>query len=310
MRSVLRGLELGVLLLTSASLAFAQAAPPAGGTEAPQVAGPSATPPAPRAPAGAAPPAASDPAALEEARELFWKAHSHFEKGEYREALPLFERTYVLRPESEVLFNLALTHQRLGHCDQARALYQEYQTRVQTDVTKQLGELDAQCSAASEPPGKESVKLMPAPFSITVVQPPEPQKEPEPPPAPAVAADAGDSAPFPFRTVGWVAVGAAAVSLGATVYFAAEARQSRSDYEDEHAHRNDPDLPADYGDQLADIEDDMNRAQKLALAMGVASGVLAAGGVTLLVLAPSSAAATEPGPAPKLGLGLRWSGSF
>src|SRR5688572_10366032 len=289
MRSVLRGLELGVLLLTSASLAFAQVAPASGGTQPPQVAAPSATTPAPREPAGAAPPAASDPKALEEARELFWQAHSHFEKGEYREALPLFERTYLLRPEPEVLFNLALTHQRLGHCDQARALYHEYQTRVQTDVTTQLGELDAQCSAAFDPPTQDSTKLVPPPFAITVVQPPEPATAPPPPPPPP-AADAGHSAPFPLETLGWVAVGVSAVALGFAVYFEAERRRYKSDYYDEY---DDPDST---GDDLAEFEDDMVRSRNLAVTMGAVSGVFAAGGVTLLVLAPDSPGPAEPDP--------------
>lgn len=299
MRSVLRAFELGVLLLTSASIAVAQTVPPAPAGEAPQVV-PSAPLPAASAPASTPLPAAGDPKALEEARELFWQAHSHFEKGQYVEALPLFERTYALRPEPEVLFNLALTHQRLGHCNQARALYHEYQTRVQTDVTKQLGELDAQCSTAPEAPAKDSTKLVPPPFAITVVQPPEPQTGPDPPPAPApVAADSGDSEPFPLKTLGWVAVGAAAVALGFAVYFEAERRQYRSDYDS-----------AITGDEQDAIEPEYYRAQKRAVTMGVVSGVFAAGGVTLLVLAPSSPAPSEPEPGQKLGLGLRWSGSF
>lgn len=307
MRSVLRGFQLGVLLFTSGPVVFAQTAP-----QAPSESPPATPSPAPQAAGDTAatpPPTAGDPKALEEARRLFWQAHSHFEKGQYAEALPLFERTYALRPEPEVLFNLALTHQRLGHCEQARALYQEYHARVQADVTKQLGELDGQCTSA-EPDNKESAKLLPAPFSITVVQPPEPQAEHQPLSAAPVAADAAGEEPFPFRTVGWVAAGAAAVALGATVYFAADARQHQSDYKDKYAHRHDPNLPDNYSDQLAELEDDMKRAQKLALLTGVVSGVLAAGGVTLLVVAPSSSATTESDRARQLGLGLRWSGSF
>lgn len=308
MRSVLRGFQLGVLLLISAPVAFAQTGPQA--ASEPPPATPSPATPAAGDAATTPPPAARDPKGLEEARRLFWEAHSHFEKGQYAEALLLFERTYALRPEPEVLFNLALTHQRLGDCEQARALYQEYQARVHADVTKQLGELDAQCSVASEPDNNESAKLIPAPFSITVVQPPEPQAERQPLPTAPVAADAAGDEPFPFRTVGWVAVGAAAVALGATVYFAVDAGQHRSDYEEKYAQRDDPDPPDNYNDQLAGLEDDMDRAQKFALVTGIVSGALAVGGVTLLVVAPSSSATTESDPARQLGLGLRWAGSF
>ncbi len=295
MRSVFRGLELGVLLLTSASIALGQTAPPG----APQQSAPSAGP----LPA-AAPPGTGDPEVLEEARELFWRAHSHFQKGEYVEALPLFERTYALRAEPEVLFNLALTHQRLGQCDQARARYQEYQARVQSDVTKQLRELDAQCSAVPEPPAQDGTELVPAPFAITVVQPSEPDQGSRPLPPPPLAADRGGSEPLPLKTLGWVAVGAAAVALGFTVYFETERRRYKSEYYEKY------DGAKPLGDELAKLEDDMLRARNLAVATGVVSGVFAAGGVTLLVLAPDSPAPSEPDPGQKLGLGLRWAGTF
>lgn len=296
MRSVLRGVELGALLLASASLAAAQQAP------VPAETSPEAAP-SEAVGARALPSATGDHDALAEARELFWQAHSHFEKGEYAKALSLFERTYALRPEPEVLFNLALTHQRLGHCDQARALYQEYQSRVQTDVTQQLGELDAQCSVVPEPASQNDTEVVPAPFAITVVQPPE--APPPPRPAAPITADARRSEPLPLKTMGWVAVGAAAVALGFAAYFETERRQYRSDYEaaldsdDENA-----------GDVAADLADDYDRARALAVTTGVVSGVFAVTGVTLLVLAPSSPDAAGPDAGPRVGLGLRWASAF
>lgn len=251
--------------------------------------------------------AADDPATLEQARQLFWKAHSYFEKGDYVEALRLFEQTYALRQEPEVLFNLALTHQRLGHCDKARSLYQEYQERVRADVTKQLGELAQQCQVPAEPPHAEPV---PAPFSITVVEPAKAREAPPPAP-PATPTDTAQSTAFPFKTVGWVAVGAAAIAAGAAVYFAVEGEQAQSDYEDLNDEiRHDPTPPQTSGDQLASHEDDMNRARDVAVTLGVVSGVLAVGGVTLLVLAPPESAHSEAEPVRDLGLGLRWSGRF
>jgi len=293
MRFSLRGLPLCVLLVATAFPAFAQTAPTPG------------NPPAPAPQAGSTTLlAADDPATLEEARELFWKAHSYFEKGDYVEALRLFERTYELRQEPEVLFNLALTHQRLGHCDKARSLYQEYQEQVRADVTKQLGELAAQCQVPAAAPAQ--AEPVPAPFAITVVEPPEAREAPPAAP-PATPTDAGKPETFPFQTVGWVAVGAAAVALGTAVYFAVEAEQAQSDYENL---RKDPTPPTNAGDDLADLEDDVHRARKVAVTLGAVSGVLAVGGVTLLVLAPPASAHSEAEPVRELGLGLRWSGSF
>lgn len=243
---------------------------------------------------------------LEEARELFWEAHSHFEKGQYVEALRLFEQTYALRQEPEVLFNLALTHQRLGHCEQARALYQEYQARVRADVTKQLGELEQRCPTSVPP-----AEVVPAPLSLTVVKPPPPPAAASPPAAaPPLVPDTATPEPFPLRTVGWVAIGASAVALGAAVYFESERRQYRSDFEDLADDPSDPSQPGNAGDQLEELEADHDRARTLAVTMSVVSGVLAVGGVTLLVVAPNTPAHAAAEPGRGLGLGLRWAGSF
>jgi len=305
MRFSLRGLQLGVLLATTASPALAQNVP------APSNEPPPAAQVAQRSDAATDPQsgsttllAADDPATLEAARELFWKAHSYFEKGDYVEALRLFEQTYELRQEPEVLFNLALTHQRMGHCDRARTLYQQYQERVRADVTQQLGELEQQCPVpASEPPAVEPV---PAPFSITVVEPPESRESPRPAP-PATPTDTAQPEAFPFQTLGWVAVGVAAIAAGTAVYFAVEGEQAQSDYEDL---RGDPTPPDNAGDDMAVLWDDFHSARKVAVTLGAVSGVLAVGGVTLLVLAPPPPTHSEAEPVHDLGLGLRWSGRF
>lgn len=306
MRFSLRGLQLSVLLVATVSPAFAQTAPAPSNEPSPasaSVAQPAEAAPAPQ-PGSPTLLAADDPATLEQARQLFWKAHSYFEKGDYVEALRLFEQTYTLRQEPEVLFNLALTHQRLGHCDQARTLYQQYQERVRADVTKQLGELALKCPVpASEPPPAEPV---PAPFSITVVEPAESRESPPAPP-PATPTDTAEPAAFPFRTLGWVAVGVAAIAAGTAVYFAVESEQAQSDYRDLS---DDPTPPPDAGDDMDDLEDDFHSARKAAVTLGAVSGVLAAGGVTLLVLAPPTPAHSEAEPRRDLGLGLRWSGRF
>ena len=299
MRPNFCGFELGVLLVLSGSIAFAQTPPAPAANHSPP---PTAT--APAAPSSSTVPA-DDPAKIEEARALFWQAHAYFEKAEYVEALRLFEQTYKLTPEPEVLFNLALTHQRLGQCEQARTLYNEYQTRVESgsssaDVTKQLAEFEQQCpTPAPEPPAE----LVRAPLAITVVQPP-PEPVTAPPPAHPPVPDAGTQKPFPYKTVGWVAVGAAAVAAGVAVYFEAVRREKHAKFVDKSA---DPDAT---GDELDDIEGEFYRARNTAVAMTVVSGVLAAGGVTLLVIAPSAPAQAEAEPLRELGLGLRWSGSF
>src|SRR6187551_3149896 len=55
---------------------------------------------------------------LEPARLAFWQAHERFEAADYSAALELFEKSYALSPQPELVFNIALTHEQLGHCEQ------------------------------------------------------------------------------------------------------------------------------------------------------------------------------------------------
>ena len=118
-------------------------------------------------------------------------------------------------------------------------------------------------------------------------------------PEPAPSADVADSEDSPLRTLGWVAVGAAAVALGATAYFIVKQRQAAADYKN-----------ADLADDQIDYEAEAKDAAQSALALGITTGVLAAGGVTLLIIAPSAPTQSGAVPATDLGFGLQFTGSF
>ena len=51
------------------------------------------------------------------------RAVSAYDLGHYQEALEEFERAYSLYPTDNLLFNIAQTHRRLEHCEQAVERY-------------------------------------------------------------------------------------------------------------------------------------------------------------------------------------------
>ena len=84
----------------------------------------------------AAPPAASDPDQyestalaedeLEEARLLFLAGRRAFDSGRYEDALDSFERAYVLTRDPHVLYNVAITLDRMRRDREALAAFERY----------------------------------------------------------------------------------------------------------------------------------------------------------------------------------------
>ena len=68
----------------------------------------------------------SGPADDTAARALFEEGRAAYAEGRYEEALELFERVYVRSPFPELLFNVGLLHQRLGHDRAALGAFEEY----------------------------------------------------------------------------------------------------------------------------------------------------------------------------------------
>ena len=84
-------------------------------------------------PAVAAPPAALAPPAgdrIEEAKALFAAGRAAFEAGRYQDALGHFERCYEISQRAALLYNIALTHDRLRDDEKALASYDAYLAAV------------------------------------------------------------------------------------------------------------------------------------------------------------------------------------
>lgn len=277
---------------------------------------PAPMPPAPAASATPAP--GEEPAQLTKATQLFWEAHARFERGDYAGALELFQQTYAIRPEPEVMFNIALTQERLGQCEAARTSYRDYLAGAEAAnhprAREQLERLDETCTPApvSPPPEATAPAAAPAvdPGAVEVsVRPPPPA-----PPADTVAAqpiapvgaEPPDSASSTRQILGWAALGVATVALGTAVYFEVERRKEQDAYNDI---KGAADPPKDQGGQASDHYSAHNRYRTLAWTTATAAGILAVTGGVLLLYDPSGAA-TAGGAPSKLGFALSATGRF
>ena len=75
-------------------------------------------------------PAQTTDARDQAARVLFDAGAVAYEAGRYREALEDFERAYALAGHSELLYNIALAHDRLREDEAALAAFTEYLVRI------------------------------------------------------------------------------------------------------------------------------------------------------------------------------------
>src|SRR5690606_37034595 len=71
-------------------------------------------------------PNTSGPVAHAEADRLLWDGMEAFTRGNFRQAVTLFERSYALQPTTAMLFTLARAYASVGDCPAARLHLQRY----------------------------------------------------------------------------------------------------------------------------------------------------------------------------------------
>lgn len=296
--ALLAGVSVGVVVLTArvaraepSSPAAAPAGPAPAPTEAPTA--PSAVPENP-GPSSAAPPSAAAPSreALEEARRHFDVALECYSRGRYRDAIAELEQARRLDPAGkDLVYNLALVHEKLGELAQALAYLRRYlemetdpdeRARTEASIVRLEGALGEGYGALPEP----------APSAPPLATAPVP-----PPP--------------PGRLDAWVwgtgGVAVCALVVGAVLGLRALAL------------RPGPDDGTGGSRSVDDVRDDAQRAHRSAVAADVAFGVAAVSGTAASLLyfgrAPrdesaGATAATASAPvevaSPKLGLDLNF----
>jgi len=253
---------------------------------------------------------------VEQARALFWEAHERYDAGEFAEAAKLFEESYALFPQVEVLFNIALARARSGRCADAEEAFNEYSRGVgASEATRAANEnfleIQRQCWQAS---GQEAPKVVvPAPAPTPVASDaPAPKPELAAAVLSPVAPEMADTPPPSYwttqRVAGWSLLGAAAAATGVAIYFD---NQRRDAYQANEELENSSDKPDNAGDQYATLEHKYDRAQiGIVVSAAAALGCAAVGAGLLIYSSDGESSATAQVAVDPSGARIGLSGRF
>ena len=148
------------------------------------------------------------------AKACYKRGRTHYQLGEYREALKEFTEAYRLKPDASFLYNIAQCHRQLGELVDAIKFYSSYLREApdaanRAEVERQIRELK---SAAEKQQQQEQASVLP----VTSLAPGSPESaSPLPsavappataPPAPATAAPAAPASAPPAGPGGSAAV--------------------------------------------------------------------------------------------------------
>lgn len=228
------------------------------------------------------------------AATAYQEALALYAAGDLKGALASMRLSHRLSQRAELLYNIARLESELGDCAASLADYRLYMEQVpdgryRSDAERATRDLAQRCpdTAPSPTPSSEpsvssasaSVEPEAPPVASQTAEPPQPAL---PPPAPTrLEPPSYWTAP---RWIGWSLVAASTVAGVGAVYFTAAALDSRSSF------KSSVDVAAQ-GGPLPDfsLQDRQHRQQHWAQALYVASGALLAGGVVVLVVAPTKA---------------------
>ena len=180
----------------------------------------------------------------ERARSHFQAGASHYEAGDYEDALNEFQRAYEISERPELHYNLSLAHQQLGNLEKAVEHLERYLNEAEdipnrSNLDRRLTNLRERIAAAEATPAPPPTEG-PAP-------PPDSDVAPVPPPMPAAGGGStgGSAAPSaessgPGIPVGaWIGWGVGAAGLLSGAILGGLALADKSDIEGMPCAQND-----------------------------------------------------------------------
>lgn len=122
------------------------------------------------------------PASVVAARRHFEKARADYEQGAYREAVGELEAAHTLDPSAkDLVFNLAMVHEKLGDVDEALRWFRVYATMNLTPQEQERADSTIRRLEGAKP----ELEQKPSAQGEQPAAPPPPVPKPEPAPPPA-----------------------------------------------------------------------------------------------------------------------------
>lgn len=88
----------------------------------------------------AASPAFAEDAELTKARRYFNEAQKYYSEGKYDEAVAAFEKAYEAKPFAQLLYNIAVVHEKAGKAEEAIKNYEAYKNSAKDASDKMLAQ--------------------------------------------------------------------------------------------------------------------------------------------------------------------------
>jgi tetratricopeptide (TPR) repeat protein len=223
-----------------------------------------------------------------EARALYAAAQAAFHEGRFENSLQYFQRAYELTRRPALLYNLAVTYDRLRRDEEALAAFEQYLREEPNaenvrEVEGRVAVLRQALARTTDPSRAEATPLDTTPVETTTrVEPTPPDTAPIDRTPPIVAAPSNDAGPGPWIVVG---VGGAAVVAGAVLLAVAAADVAAVE-------------GASPGTRWSEVRGAYDRSEAESIAGGVLLGVGAAAAAAGVVWAVAGGGGSEVEVAP------------
>ncbi|HEY0463192.1 MAG TPA: hypothetical protein VGC79_03240 [Polyangiaceae bacterium] len=204
----------------------------------------------------------------------YQQALTSYSQGDVAAALNSMRQSYQLSKRAELLYNLAQLEEELNACSDSLEDYRRYLELVPH------GRYREAALAARERLEPHCPTPAPSPLAAVAVSS-EPAAKPEQEAKPSAGESAATSYWTAPRLVGWSAIASGALIGAGALYFELQAVQARRDYQqsvDNEANGGPASDPS--------LQDRQHHNQNLAIALGVTSAALVAGGALVLLLDP------------------------